>query len=231
MDEFDFIEEKPKRRFRFGTAFLNLLSLGFFLATLAVGAFAVYLFFYPYSPYNPLPPVAPVGEPTPTEEVSILLDSAEEAAETPVPSEKPTTIPTATLTPTYEPGSYFKIQEGSPAALDASVFHPELGCDFLGVAGQAFGLDEAPIDDLIAHVSGNLDGEELDKVGLTGAATAYGAGEYFEVEIASEPIASTDALQITLRDADGNPISDPFSFSTTESCKENIIFINFVAIP
>jgi len=115
--------------------------------------------------------------------------------------------------------------------VDSTVFHPELGCNFMGVAGQAFGANGAPIADLQVQISGTLAGQPVDKTGLTGAATQYGAGSYYEVQLANQPIASDSTLQITLFADSGQPMSDPFAFSTTASCQQNLLFINFVEQP
>ncbi|MEX1246982.1 MAG: hypothetical protein WEA61_00750 [Anaerolineales bacterium] len=221
MDEFDFKEEKPRKPSRFGAALLNCVSLLFVFATLAVGAYFALLFLNPQSELNPFPP--PVATVT---QAASSTPTLETASATPTPTF--TTTPEPTLTPTpQELGQSFGIQEGSPAALDASVFHPELSCNFMGVAGQVFSLDGLPIADLEVAVSGTLNDEAVNKVGVTGAATQYGAGAYYEIQLSNQPIASAGTLQITVKQADGQPMSDPFTFSTTASCQENLVMINF----
>ena len=42
MDDFDFIEPKPKKRFRFVAAFFNMLTFGVVLSTLAITAYFVF---------------------------------------------------------------------------------------------------------------------------------------------------------------------------------------------
>src|SRR3972149_3667128 len=76
----------------------------------------------------------------------------------PFPPQQATHPPTATPD---ELGSFFEIQEGSPSAVDSTVFHPELGCNFMGVAGQAFGVNGAPIADLQGQIRGTLDGQPV----------------------------------------------------------------------
>lgn len=223
MDEFDFKEEKTHKPSKFGAAIWNCASILFFFAALAAAAFFVLLFLNPQSEFNPFPPPDATAQPSAT---ATLLVS-----ETPTPTPTATLEPpTATSTPD-EPGGFFGIQEGSPAALDSTVFHPELACNFMGVAGQAFGLDSAPIADLRVQITGTLNGEAVDKTGLTGAATQYGSGQYYEVQLAATPIASDNTLQIVLLDAVGQPISAAFTFSTTASCQENLLLINFSEQP
>lgn len=215
-DEFDFREEQPKKKFKFGSAVWNLASLLAVLATLCIGAFFVLIFLNPQSGLNPLPP-APVEQPTSTLEAT----ATSELTASPSPT---TQVPTPTLD---VPGGTFELQEGSPAALDASVFHPELGCNFLGVAGQVFGLDGAPLDGVSLMISGTLSGEEINKLGLTGAATSYGEGSYYEIQLGDAPVISEGTLHIVVLDENDLPASDPVSFNTTESCQQNLILINF----
>ncbi len=241
MDEFDFIEAKPKKRFRLGAAFLNLLTLSIVLATVATAAYFVMIYLYPYSEFNPLPPVqivASIVEPTATVELVQLTEEPTATAtltETPEPTFTlpPTNTPlpgSPTPTATRAPGTYYEIQEGSPAYLDSSVFHPDLECNFLGVAGQAFGLDDSPVAGLFVQIIGALEGEVIEKVGLTGAATHYGTGSYYEVQLASSP-SDAEGMIISLLSESGEAISDPQSFDTSSSCEENLILINFKALP
>lgn len=237
MDEFDFINEKQPRRFRFGAALWNLISTLVFLATLAVGAASSLIFADPQSEFNPFPPaltqtVQPEASATAEATATATIEASPPptSTNTPLPSPTPTTVPPSP-TPTRAPGSYFRIQEGSPATLDASVFHPDLGCKFFGVAGQAFGLDDAPIPGLRVQITGTLNGQAVDKLGLTGAATQYGTGSYYEIRLGDTPIASQNSLNIVLRDAGGQAISDPLAFSTTANCSQNLILINFRALP
>jgi hypothetical protein len=101
----------------------------------------------------------------------------------------------------------------------------------MGVAGQAFGLDDTPIPGLRVQVSGTLAGNAIDKLGLTGAASQFGAGSYYEIVLGDEPLASEGDLEIQVVDADGFAASDAYSFSTFSSCEQNLILINFKALP
>ncbi len=218
MDEFDFKDEKTKSPSKFGSAFWNCGSLFFFLGAIAAAAFIILLFLNPFSELNPFPPV-------PATEIPTSTPTLAPATETPTATLEPSATATLEITATT-----FQIQEGSPVYLDASVFHPELGCTFMGVAGQAFGEDRSPVADLQVHVTGTLNDRPIDKIGKTGAATQYGAGEYYEVQLGNQPIASENALQVTLMDVSGNPISESFSFNTSASCQENLVLINFTQV-
>ncbi len=220
MDEFDFKEEKTSKPPRkFGAAVWNLGSIIALISTLCAGGYFTQIFLDPQSGLNPLPPATATVE---------LRTATLELLATQTPTHTPTATSEPTATP--EPVSSFRIQEGSPAALDSSVFHPELGCNFSGVAGQVFGLDDAPITGLRVQVTGTLSGEAVDKIGLTGAATQYGPGAYYEIQLGDAPAAS-ETLHIVLINEQGQPISESTAFSTFDNCQQNLIFINFKELP
>jgi hypothetical protein len=225
MDEFDFKEEKTGQpKFKFGSAVLNLGSLIALISTLCAGGYFIQIFLDPQSSLNPLPPATTAVAELPTATLELLF--------TDTPIQTPTaTLEPPTATPTPEPVVSFDIQDGSPAALDSSVFHPELACNFIGVTGQVFGLDDAPITGLQIHVTGTLNGEAVDKIGLTGAATQYGPGAYYEIQLGNTPVASDNTLQIVLLNEQGLSVSTATAFTTYANCQQNLILINFKALP
>jgi len=223
MDEFDFKEEKPPSKRKFGSALFNVGSLLALVASLCSGGFFLQLFLDPDSEWNPLPPVTATIEPTQTS----VLPTA-----TPEPTLAPTLAPTATLEPTATvPALIYRLQDGSPAYLEAALFRPEQACNFMGVFGLVFGLDDVPLAGLRVQVTGTLNGQPVDKLGLTGAATQYGPGAYYEIQLANAPVASENQLQIVLLNADGQPLSSPASFSTRAECNQNLIMLNFKQQP
>lgn len=228
MDEFDFIDEPEKKPRSFGSAIWNLGSIFTLIASLCAGGFFTQIFLDPNSDLNPLPPVSATAT---LESTSTATATQADPTATTGPTATATMPPTATFTPTYEPGSYYGVQEGSPVALDSSVFHPEFACNFAGVAGQAFGLDGAPIAGLRVQIAGTWNGQPIDALGLTGAATQYGAGSYYEIRLGNQPLASDDTLTIVLLDQAGTQISNLYSFDTYASCEQNLILINFQALP
>ncbi len=224
MDEFDFKEEKVSgSKFKFGSALLNLGSLIALISTLCAGGYFTQIFLDPQSSLNPLPPATTAAPELPTSTLESLL------TDTPTQTVTATAEP-LTATPTPELVITFGIQDGTPAALDSSTFHPELGCNFMGIAGQAFGLDDTPITGWHVQVTGTLNGEAMNKIGLTGAATQYGAGGY-EIQLGNTPVASDNTLQIVLLNEQGQPVSATTAFTTYASCQQNLILINFKARP
>lgn len=224
MDEFDFKEEKPRGpKRKLGSAALNLGSLLALLASLCSGGYFLQLFLDPESEWNPLPPVTATIAPTQTS----LVPTA-----TLEPTLAPTLEPTATLVPTATvPAAVYQLQDGSPAYLEAALFRPEQACNFMGVFGLVFGLDDVPLAGLRVQVTGTLNGEPVDKLGLTGAATQYGPGAYYEIQLANAPVATDGALQIVLLNEAGQPLSSPVSFSTRAECNQNLVMLNFKQQP
>jgi len=88
-----------------------------------------------------------------------------------------------------------------------------------------------PLAGLRVQVTGTLNGEPVDKLGLTGAATQYGPGAYYEIQLANAPVATDGALQIVLLNEAGQPLSSPVSFSTRAECNQNLVMLNFKQQP
>jgi hypothetical protein len=132
------------------------------------------------------------------------------------PPAGPTAVPTSTLSPLP-----FTLQPGSPA------YQPNYantaGCNWMGVAGQAFDLSGRPIIGLIVRVSfktGSIDA-------ITGTNKSYGEGGY-EVYLNNHVEATDDAYSIQLFNAASSALSDRFGFVTVADCNRNLIIINFV---
>ena len=117
-------------------------------------------------------------------------------------------------------------QSGTPVWMGNSL-HPEAGCNWMGIAGQVFDIQSTPIKDLVLTVGGELNGELVNRVGLTGIAPQYGEGGY-EVRLADRPIASSQTLWVQILDLQGRPLTDKIYFDTLDDCERNLVLINFV---
>jgi hypothetical protein len=137
-----------------------------------------------------------------------------------VPSRTPSG-PTAPPTNTRSPFNY-TLQPGSPTYL--SNFLNNAGCDWFGVAGRAFGVDDRPVIGLMVKVI--QDQTELPPV-LTGSAPAIGPGGY-EVYLGDHPVASTNLLKIQLFSNTGTALSEQYSIDTQADCTKNLIMVNFL---
>lgn len=244
MDAFDYQdnEAEPSRE---GTILvLNILTGLVLLVTVVVLVVFFVFLINPHSTLNPFPPqqmpvLASSFTATPTARVILpptwTPTVTPNPTETPVPTETqiPTDIPTATPAlsvqvspnPTIVGGMPFVLQQGNPVAIP-NIAHPNLGCNWTGVAGQALGLNEAPVVGLLVKLEGTLAGKPVNLLGMTGTATQYGMGGY-EFTLADHLVASRNSLTIQLFDQAMIALSDKVSFDTFEDCNQALIHINF----
>lgn len=147
---------------------------------------------------------------------------------TPTATATPSPGPTSTRTPVVS-DKYYILQEGVPRLIE-NFTKPTAGCNWMGVAGQVFGAGGVPMKNMVVVVSGELDGQIIDAVGLTGLDSAYGSGGY-EIQISSRAVTSTGELFAQLFDINGMELSIPYAFDTSDKCTENLVLINFVPNP
>lgn len=149
----------------------------------------------------------------------------------PTPTVIPATVtppPTKTLTPTILP---YKLQATNPT-FTQNFNHPELACNWMGVAGQVFDKAGKPVAGIVVVIKGQLSTGTVNQVALTEqpAGLNYGPAGY-EITLGDKPLVSSNALTIQLFDLNANALSKPVIFSTSALCTENLILINFVPTP
>lgn len=166
-----------------------------------------------------LPPVITTLENTPSEEPRL----PEEPGLTPTQTPRPQ--PTATPTPFYTYA--YQLQEGSPSYLP-NIFHPELACEWFGIAGQIFDKDGLAVIGLIVEIDGEVDGQPVLHLGISGSAPQYGNGGY-EVVMGNQPKASENTLSIVLFDTGGKQLTERIPFATSDLCTQNLVIMNFLA--
>lgn len=190
-----------------------------------------------FAPPAAQPTATALPDQPPTRPVEATLTSAPTAAvNTPAP---PADSPTATATrnpptpttrpPTATPTAAFEysLQPGSPSYIP-NIFKQELGCEWMGVGGQVFDRDGDPVQGVLIEIQGQLDGQAVLELSISGGATQYGAGG-FEMTLANRPVASDDTLEAVLYDLQGQALSERIVFDTYDSCTANLILINFLA--
>jgi len=193
-----------------------------------------------------MPENLPVSIPaysTPIDDPSLLSETTEpiEARETRIIIQTATlivadtSIPTGLLAETSTPQFAttpfpFILQPGTPTYIE-NFAHPSKECDWLGIAGQVFDEDGKPLLNKIVMVTGKIEEEVLEIVGVTGVpeADVYGPGG-FEIQIADHVLASEKALVIQVFNLDGIPISDSIPFDTIADCEKNLIIINYQSV-
>ncbi len=143
---------------------------------------------------------------------------------TPAPTSQP---PGAKATPSTALGQ-FKAQEGSPFYISAKPFQGnEQGCNWIGIAGQAFDAQNAPQSNLMVVVEGKLADKEVNLNTTTGTALLYGPAGY-EINLSLKPQKSDGTLTIQLFDEMGKPLSPKVPFATNAACDKNLAIVNFV---
>ncbi len=232
-------QEAPRRKLVLWDV---LTAVTLLLTVCLIGYFAM-VFFNPYTPLNPLrppTPITPLALPTatwtplplaptwtPTATVPPTPTNTPRPTWTPynLPSGmvfSPTPSPTATLSPTPT-GMPFTV---SITPIESTIIHPDSGCNWLGVGGEASDLNNSPVLYLIVRLGGTLAGETVDLATVTGIAPDYGRAG-FEFVLADHPIASNKTLWIQLFDQAGLPLSNQIRFSTYDDCTKNLILIRF----
>ena len=183
-----------------------------------------------------------------TPEVTLTADTATETAivETTEPTTEPTDdpqftataqivtlMPTATATATALPPTAtpvpveekFVVQQDSPVYIPNFVY-PDLGCNWMGIAGQVFNQAGSPMENVVVVADGSIGNSPLEQITLTSLASAYGPGGY-ELPLADHTIESSNIIYLSIYDLEGNLLSQPFSVETFDDCEKNLIIVNF----
>jgi len=121
----------------------------------------------------------------------------------------------------YPPAYTFTLQPGSPAYL--SNFANPNGCNWLGIAGQAFNSSGQSIVGIIVH----LEGDGLNQDALTGSKPVYGVGGY-EHYLNDHVIAATYSVQLRNASVDLSPV---YQIPTFADCNKNLVLVNFIQVP
>lgn len=164
------------------------------------------------------PPLPPIEIPT----FAPLLSP------TPLPSPTPEPSPTPTPQPTVEVLAAPKMPPFVPLDL-APVFapafaHAQEGCNWMGLAGQAFDSQGRPIVGLVVVVEGNVAGAPVEALGFSGLATAYGPGG-FEVKLSDQ--VAPGIFWVQMFDLDAQPLIEPVNFTMLNGCERNLAVLNF----
>lgn len=231
MDD-QFVRIPRRRSSGLGALLTNLITLVVVLAIVGVVGVYAMVFINPYTGYNPFPPPtlpAVLGTPTATHTPAIPLPTiwTPTPSKTPAPSQTPTLAPTDTPVPSptaTNPGPPFALQPGNPVGIPNIA--NDLSCDWMGVGGQVFNLENAPIARLGVHLEGEVEGKSVSLDALTGSAPDIGPSGYV-FDLADQPIASQGLLWIQLNDGAGTPLSEQIFFNTFDNCNQNFVMINW----
>ena len=246
MDGYEFSEAKelPRRKRRSGLVW-NVLTILVLFTTLCVVSVFFLIYVDPNSNLNPFPPatsnpalitatatVVPrftlVPSWTPTSVIIQVTDTPEPPQASIVTTgviENPTSVGPVIEGSINE--SAFALQQGSPSAITGAQFHPDAGCNWSGIAGQAMSLNGEAVRGLFVQLGGTIPGvDSMDNLTMTGLAPEYGPGG-FEITLSDKLVASNSTLWIQLLDQQNLPLSDRIYFSTFDDCEKNLIIIYF----
>jgi hypothetical protein len=250
-DVFDYIDEETETKppDRSGMVW-NILTILVLLTTVCVGILFITIFINPNAGFNPFPP-PPIPErmelPTPTPTPKSVLPPTWTPVASLTPTQANTQTPVNTPIPTEEGQTGggeeegeqeilgdmpVVLHEGSPQYIPATSFHPDLGCNWMGVAGQVIDINGAPVQGLIIEVGGTLGGRNIGNPTIlqaTGLATAYGEAGY-EVKLADQPVDTNGTLWIQVLDQAALPLSEKIYFYTFKDCQKNLVIIYFKQI-
>lgn len=175
--------------------------------------------------------------PTMTPAFTIIASSPPSPVPVPADTEVIATPTSAAATPVQLPADpvvaspsqsarKYTVQPGSPRWLP-NFSHPELGCNYLGIAGQIFDRDGVPAKMLVVEAGGVLQGTDLFALSLSGITPNFGPGG-FEIMLSDHVIESNDSVWIQVFDLQGNPLSDRVLVDTLADCQRNLALVNFV---
>ena len=240
-DVFDYRDNPSRRAKNRPGLFLNVLTSLVLIAVLCVVMIYWLVYNNPTIRFNPFPP--PPSAPikftetiTPTFVIRLVPTWTLTPLPLPTHTTEPSAVPTDTLVPSVSPlpktpqptsagGMPYVLLQGDPKAIP-NIGQLSAGCNWAGVAGQAFGMDTAPVVGLFVKLGGTWNGKTVDLLGMTGTATQYGMGGY-EFTLGERPLASQGDLWVQLVDQAMLPLSEKIYFDTYADCNKNLILINF----
>ena len=120
------------------------------------------------------------------------------------------------------------LKDGSPRYLPAFT-QPDAGCAWVGVAGQVFDRNGAPLEGVVVLVKGYFNHKLIDVQTLSGLQKAYGEAG-FEVQIGDLSADSQNALTIQLGNSKFEALSEVYPITTYDDCQRNLIMVNFQAV-
>jgi hypothetical protein len=244
MDAFDYADAQKAPSRSTSALVWNILTVLVLLSAVCIGIVFFLIFTNPNSSLNPLKPIPmdtaivlptststprqlpPTWTPTPT--LKPADTNTPRPTSTPFPSMTPFGAPMDTPGPTSTPGPMsFELQPGDPPAIPARIYHPGIGCTFLGVSGQALDVRNNAVEGMVVQLGGTIEGRAFEtQTTLTGLVLSSD-GRY-EFTIADHPITSKHTLWVQLLDQSGLvAMSDKIYFDTYDDCERNLIIVNF----
>lgn len=183
--------------------------------------------------WTPSPTVEPSDTPTPRPTYTLqptftpfIIPLKTTPTETGIATITPTSTATKVMTPTTIPSPTGMPFAATVDYMASTSYHPDAGCNWMGVAGQVVDKNNSPILYLTIHLGGAAGDKAVDYFSLSGTAPAYGPGG-FEFVLGNKPVSSTHTLWIQLLDQQKMPFTDKIYLDTFEDCAKNLIMVRF----
>jgi len=248
-DNFNF-DGKPSRPQGTPLQIWDMLSILVLIMTVCLGAYFVLVFINPESSLNLLPPggrgseiptatTTPLQlEPTWTASPTLALTPSDTPRPTFTPffTNTPFSLvpPTKTPKPTSTPKAAFGVVS-PPRNVDATLYNPDHGCNWQGVAGAV--LDENNADYVQSYfvvvVVGKVNGIPVGPGGqsqiVPRTSPQYGLSGWELKFPWNEPVLSKGELYVQLLDIAGVPMSDKIPINISDKCSENLTLVRFKA--
>jgi len=247
MSNFNNIDiDRPRRLAKKGLQFWDILSIGVLLVTACIGLYFLVVYLNPNIFLNPLSPANLEKRLVPTCTITpLVLPSTWTPSATPyIP---PTDTPRPTFTPIFTstpvllvPPTKTPVPTSTPKApysakidyISSGVYHPESGCNWLGVAGIVLDKNNAHHYGLQVILAGTLDGHTINNFMISGMAPQLYGTSGFEVQIGSTPLDSKGTLYLQLRDQGGGvQLSENIYINTYSDCSKNMVYVRFKQNP
>ena len=170
---------------------------------------------------SPAPSIAPSRTITPT----IDRTPSRTPTDTATPRDTPTRTPTPTrlpLTPTATDSPWlFAADLTQQGENDRN----SMGCDWMGIGGQVYGLDGAPLaSPLVVHVYS----DDFDRRVTSGTNSIFGAVSGWEMAVAPEP--APGIVYVQVETVNRTPLSEPLLIRFDGSCDFNLAIVDFTQL-
>jgi len=129
-------------------------------------------------------------------------------------------------TPTSLSPFGFYLQPGTPVGTE-NIIEPQLGCNWMGIGGQVFDINNEPIRGIVIIVGGMLEGTDVNAMAVSGGAVSLGPGG-FVIRLADHPIESDGSLWLQLFDNKGEPKTGRVLLTTYGDCDHNLVIVNWI---
>ena len=169
---------------------------------------------------NPQATQAPTATVRPTQSATVAATTQSTSTPTKTATSLPSPTPTSTTSPIL-----FAAQPGTPVEIQNFV-NTTAGCSWQGIAGQVFDKDGTPLKNIVVRAGGTWNGQSVNLLGVTGAASTYGEGGY-ELVLGTKTATTSKTVWVQLYDLQGKTLSNKISINTSTDCAKNLILLNF----